>query len=91
MKRIWSIAFVYELFRSRIIHTYVIGHLGVSLDSKMYFLQHVDYIFSQALKLFGRIRTETFFFSSADSLLTYFTLVRPKLNILRYKEYFNLY
>jgi hypothetical protein len=54
--------------------------LGVFIDSKLYFHSHVDYIFSQYIKLLGLIRNNTFSFSTLDSLLIlYFSLVRPKL------------
>jgi hypothetical protein len=65
---------------SYITHTDCIKDLGVFIDSKLYFHCHVDYIFSQSIKLLGLIRNITFSFSTLDSLLIlYFSLVRPKL------------
>ena len=44
------------------------------------FHNHVDYIFSQTIRLLGLIRSVTFSFSSLQSLLMlYCTLVTPKL------------
>jgi hypothetical protein len=49
-------------------------------DSKLHIHKHVDYIFSQTIRLLGLIRPVTFSFSSLQSLLMlYCTLVRPKL------------
>jgi hypothetical protein len=57
-----------------------IKHLAVLLDSKLLFHHHVDYAFSQPLKILGIIPTMTFYFSAFDSfLLLYVTLVRSKL------------
>jgi hypothetical protein len=70
----------YKLGDSYIIRTDCIKDLGVFIDSKLYFHSHVDYIFSQSIKLFGLVRNITFSFSTLDSLLiSYFSLVRPKL------------
>jgi hypothetical protein len=74
-----ALNFPYRLGNSFIPRTGCIKDLGVYIDSKPYFHQHVDYLFSHALKLLGLIRTITFSFSTADSLLTYFALVRSKL------------
>jgi hypothetical protein len=84
------IAFKCKHCESRINRTDTIKDLGVFLDSKLYFNQHVDYIFSQASKL-CLIRAITFSFSSVDSLLLlYFTLVRSKLEyFFRCMKYFN--
>lgn len=70
----------YRLGNSFILRTDCIKDLGIYLDSKLHFHQHVDHLFSHALKLLGLIRTITFSFSTLDSLLTlYSTLVRSKL------------
>jgi hypothetical protein len=56
--------------------------LGVFIDCKLRFHNHVDYIFSQCIKMLGLVRTLTFSFSSLDCLyiyMLYFTLVRSKL------------
>jgi hypothetical protein len=72
--------FDYQLCESLITRTECIKDPGVQIDSKLHFHHHVDYIFSQAIRLLGLIRTETFSFSSLQSLLMlYYTSVRPKL------------
>jgi hypothetical protein len=68
-----------KLCASRIIPADTIKDLAVFLDSKLYFHQHVDYIFSQALKLLGLTRDVTFPFHLLSLLMLYFTLVRSKL------------
>jgi hypothetical protein len=53
--------------------------LGVLIDFKLHFHHHVDYIFSQKIRLLERIGNVNFSFSSLQSLLLlYFHLVRPK-------------
>jgi hypothetical protein len=53
---------------------------GVLLDCKLYFHQHVDYIFSQGLKMLGLKQYITSSFSTLDSILVlYSTLIRSKL------------
>ena len=77
-----SLCYPYRLGlgNSLIQRTDCVKDLGVYIDSKLYFHQHVDCLFSSALKLLGLIRTITFPFSSIDSLMTlYSTLVRSKL------------
>jgi hypothetical protein len=70
----------YKLEDFYITRTDFIKDLGFCIDSKLYFHFHVDYIFSQSIKLLGLIRNITFSFSTLDSLLIlYFSLVRPKL------------
>jgi hypothetical protein len=70
----------YKLGDSYITSTDCINVLGVFIDSKLYFHSHVDYIFSQSIKLLGFISNITFSFSTLDSLLILcFSLVRPKL------------
>jgi hypothetical protein len=68
----------YKLGDSYITRTDCVKHVGYSIDPKLYFYSHVDYIFSQAIKLLDLIRNITFSFSTLHSLLTlYFSLVRP--------------
>jgi hypothetical protein len=70
----------YKLGDSYITRTDCIKDLGGFIDSKLYFHSHVDYIFSQFIKLLGLIHNITFSFSTLDSsLILYFLLVRPKL------------
>jgi hypothetical protein len=72
--------FDYKLCELLITQTECIKDLGVQIDSKLHFHHHVDYIFSQANRLLGLIRTVTFSFSSLQSLLMLcYTVVRPKL------------
>jgi hypothetical protein len=72
--------FDYKLCESLITRTECIRDLGVQIDSKLRFHNHVDYVFSQTIRLLGLIRSVTFSFSSLQSLLMlYCTLVRPKL------------
>jgi hypothetical protein len=55
---------------------------GVSFDSKLYFYNNVDFIFSDCIKLLGIIRSITFRFSSLDYLyVLYFTLVTSKCEL----------
>jgi hypothetical protein len=70
----------YNLCQSSITRTDSIKDLGVFIDSKLRFHNHVDYIFSQCIKLLGLVRTLPFSFSSLDCLyMLYFILVRSKL------------
>jgi hypothetical protein len=69
------------LWDSYITCTDCIEDLGVFIDSKLCFHTHVDYIFSYSIKLLGLIRNIIFLFSILDNLLiSYFSLVRPKLD-----------
>ncbi|PNF19683.1 hypothetical protein B7P43_G05097 [Cryptotermes secundus] len=70
----------YRLGNFFILRTDSIKDLGVLIDSKLHFHQHVDILFSQTMKLLGLIRTITFSFSTLDSLLMLYTaLIRSKL------------
>jgi hypothetical protein len=60
--------FEYKLCGYRVNRTDTVKDLGIVLEIKLYFQHHVDYVFSQALKLLGFIRAITFFFLSIDSL-----------------------
>jgi hypothetical protein len=56
---------------------YPYQHLGVFFDSKLYFHAHVNFIFSDWIKLLGLIRPITFRFSSLNCLyILHNTLVR---------------
>jgi hypothetical protein len=50
------IAFMYKLCGAHINRTDIVKDRGVFLDSKFYFRQYVDYIFSRALKLLCLLR-----------------------------------
>jgi hypothetical protein len=70
----------YRLGNSPILRADCIKDLGVYIDSKLHFHQHVDFLFSHTMKLLGLIRTITFSFSTLDSLLMlYIAIVRSKL------------
>jgi hypothetical protein len=54
--------------------------LGVFVNSKLYFHNHVDFLFSKCIKLLGLIRFIALRFSPLDCLyVLYFTLMRSKL------------
>jgi hypothetical protein len=68
-----------NISKTRVI-SFSIKDLGVFTDSKLHFHNHVDYIFSQCIKLLGLVRAITFPFSSIGSLyMLYCTLSRSKL------------
>jgi hypothetical protein len=70
----------YRLGNSPILRADCIKDLGVHIDSKLHFHQHVDFLFSHAMKLLGLTRTITFSFSTLDSsLMLYIAIVRSKL------------
>jgi hypothetical protein len=70
----------YRLCRSAITCTTSIKDLGVFFDSKLYFHNHVDFLFSECIKILGLIRSITFRFSCLDCLFSLYTaLVRPRL------------
>jgi hypothetical protein len=68
--------FQYRLVNYFILRTDCIKDLGAYIDCKLYFHQHLNFIFSHAMKLLvlGLIRTLTFSFSTLDSLLILFFL-----------------
>jgi hypothetical protein len=70
----------YRLGHTAIARTSSIKDLGVFFDSKLYFHNHVDFLFSKCIKFLGLIRSITFSFSSIDCLFVLYTaLVRPQL------------
>jgi hypothetical protein len=74
------LSYVYQLFHVAITHTSGITEVSVFLDSKLYFHNHVDFIFAEYIMLLGLIRSITFRFSSLHCLyVLYFTLVRSRL------------
>jgi hypothetical protein len=75
-----SIYFNYNLCNNPVARYQCVKDLGVLLDCKLYFHQHVNYIFSQSLKMLGLMRYITSSFSTLDRLLAlYSTLVRSKI------------
>jgi hypothetical protein len=74
------LSYEYQLCHTAIARTSSIKDLGVFFYSQLYFHNHVDFVFSECIKLLGLIRSITFRFSSLDcSCVLYFTLVRSKL------------
>jgi hypothetical protein len=70
----------YQLCRTAITRSGCVKDVGVFFDTKLYFHNYVDFIFSECMKLLGLIRSIIFRFSSLDSLyVLYHTLVRSKL------------
>jgi hypothetical protein len=63
-----TLFFQYKLCHSFITRTDSIKDLGVFIDSKLHFHNHVEYIFSQCIKLLGLVHTITCPFSSLGSL-----------------------
>jgi hypothetical protein len=75
-----SIYFNYKLCNNPVACSQCVNDLGVLLDCTLYFHQHINYIFSQSLKMLGLIRYITSSYSTLDSLLVlYSTLVRSKI------------
>jgi hypothetical protein len=72
-----SIYFNYKLCNNPVARSHCVKDLGVLLDCKLYFHQHINYVFSQSLKMLGLIGYITSSFSTLDNLLVlYITLVR---------------
>jgi hypothetical protein len=60
-------------------YTCSIKDLGFFFDSKLHFHEHIDYVFSDCIKLLGLIHSITYRFSSLECLyILYFTLVKSK-------------
>jgi hypothetical protein len=75
-----SIYFNYNLCNNPVARSQCVKDLSVLLDYKLYFHQHINYIFSQSLKMLGLIRYIASSFSTLDSLLAlYITPVRSKI------------
>jgi hypothetical protein len=70
----------YHICHAAITCTRNIKDLGVFFYLKLYSHNHVDFLFSECIKLLGLIRSITFTFSSLDCLyVLYFMLARSKL------------
>jgi hypothetical protein len=79
-RKIYVFYYAYKLWDSSITRTDTLIDLQVQLDSELHFHAHVDYIFSQSVRMLGLSITITEFFSNLDGLLIlYLTVVRPKL------------
>jgi hypothetical protein len=74
------LSYEHQLCRSTIPRTSSIKDLGVFFDSKLHFHSHVDYVFSECMKLLCLIRSITYRCCSLECLyILYFTLVRSRL------------
>jgi hypothetical protein len=74
-----TLFFQYKLCHSSITRTDFIRDLGVFIDSKLHFHNHIDYIFSQCIKLLGLVQATTFpFYSIGPLYILYCTLIRSK-------------
>jgi hypothetical protein len=74
------LSYNYQFCHATIICSSSIKDLGVFFDSKLHFHNHVDYVFSERIKLLGLIRSIAYSFSSLECLyVLYFTLVWPRL------------
>jgi hypothetical protein len=70
----------HKICQSHITRTDTIKEVGIFMDSKRHFHNHVNYIFSHCIKLLGLVRNLTFSFASLERVYTlYYTLVRSKL------------
>jgi hypothetical protein len=73
----------YRLGNSPILRADCIKNLGVHIDSKFHFYQHIVFLFSHTMKLLELIRTMTFSFSTLVSILkVHIAIVRS--NFLEY-------
>jgi hypothetical protein len=73
------LSYEYQLCHTAVTRTSSIKDVGVFFDCKLYFHSHVDFMFSECIKLLGLIRSITFRFSFLDCLyVLHFTLVRSK-------------
>jgi hypothetical protein len=70
----------YNLCQSSINRTDSIEDLGIFIDAKLHFHDHINYIFSHCIKLLDLVSNITLNFSSLECMLTlYIALVRSKL------------
>jgi hypothetical protein len=69
MRKTNSVHFNYYVSNEIILHSDCIKDLGVTLDSKLYFYRHVDFVYSQALRTLGLICYVTYNFSSLDCII----------------------
>jgi hypothetical protein len=75
-----TLIYDYKLCQSSLIRTDSIKDLGIFLDSKLQFHDHVNHVFSHCINLLGLVRSITFTFSSLDFMhKLYIALIRSKL------------
>jgi hypothetical protein len=81
-------SYEYQLCHATITRTSSIKDLGVSFDSKLHFRGHVDYVFSECIKLLGRIHATIHIFSSLECLyVLYFSQVQVGICLCSLKLY----
>jgi hypothetical protein len=87
------LGYEYHLWHAHITNSSSIKGLGAFVNSKLYFHNHVDFLFSECIKLLGLIRSITFRFSSLDCFYAlYFMLVRFQVEIcLGSLEFYHVY
>jgi hypothetical protein len=79
------LSYEYQFCRVAITRIGSIKDLFLVFGSKLHFQNHVDFLFSECIKLLGLVRSITLRFSSLDCLyVLYFSLVRSKLDKHRF-------
>jgi hypothetical protein len=74
------LSYDYQLCYVAITRTSSVKDLGIFFHSKLHFHEHVDYVFSDCIKLLGLITSVTYRCSSLECLyILYFASVRSKL------------
>jgi hypothetical protein len=61
-----ALIYDYKLCQCSITRTHSINDLGVFIDAKLHFHDHVNYILSHCIKLLGLVRSIIFNFSPLD-------------------------
>jgi hypothetical protein len=75
-----NLIYGYKRFYSTVPRTHSLKDLGVYLDSKPYFYNHVNYIFSHCIEMLVLIRSVTFNCSALGGMLIlFFELVRSEV------------
>jgi hypothetical protein len=75
-----SIHFKYFVKYVLMLRSECIKDLGIMLCSKLYFICHVDFVYSQTLKILGLIHFITYnFFSLGSLVVLYIALIRSNL------------
>lgn len=74
------IDFKYNINETELTRLQIVKDLGIILDSKLSFDEHLDYVISKSLSMLGFLKRNTSDFTNIDSLLCLYTsLVRPHL------------
>jgi hypothetical protein len=74
-RKTYLLSYEYQLCHATITRTSSIKDLGVHFDSKLHFHSHVDYVFSECIKLLGLIRSITYRFSYLECVCVYYTVL----------------